>query len=235
MKRAAHHGNLWQTFWTTTIAATSMVLGTQAIVHAQATPAEIQSFPMPPTSGYAVNKTFTYVGDYGYYLQPSTAVPGMTANATDYRYVRYTGVKGKNLWVYGTWGTTPVPPATATTDACGHMHASYGVWVKYRYNLPLLNYTVWSFAGGGGMSGVRNSSGQCQPKVDNPLKNIDPRFGWGQEAINLNFKNLPAYIEPQEVVVGALANTHGWGSCTVPSGTFKACKEPAWIIGYTLP
>jgi hypothetical protein len=228
---------LWQTVWTTTIAAAGMILATQAIVRAQARETEMRSFPMPPPSGYAVTKNFNYVGDYGYFLKPSTAVYGMEAKAPDYRYVRYTGVKGKNVWVYGAWGTTAIGNVSPSGgDNCGHAHASYGVWVKFRYKAPLPVSTYWAFAGGGGMSGVRaNASSPCVLKVDNPLKNISSSFGWGKEAINLNFKNLPAYIEPEEVVVGALANTHGWGSCSVPSGKFPACHEPAWIIGYTLP
>jgi hypothetical protein len=230
MHPSSRHLNLGKILWTTTIAAASLILATPAIVKAQANEAEMKAFPMPPTKGYAVNKAFSYVGDYGYFLQPSSSIAGSSAKSTDYHYVRYTNVNKKNLWVYGTWGTTPIPPATAQGDACGHLHASYGVWAKIRYKAPLPVSTYWAFVGGGGMSGVRNGSGKCTPKVDNPLKPIDSRFGWGKEAINLNFKNLPSYIEVDEVVVGALANTHGWGSC----GAF-ACFEPAWIIGYTLP
>jgi hypothetical protein len=106
----------------------------------------------------------------------------------------------KTLWVYGAWGRTAIGNATPTGDNCGHAHASYGVWVKYRYKLPLINHTFWSFAGGGGMSGMRNNAGKCVHKVDNPLKNIDSRFGWGQEALNLNFKGYPIWVEVQEVV-----------------------------------
>jgi hypothetical protein len=226
---------LWQPGLMAMVAVTGLILMTPATVRAQASETEMGSFPMPPPSGYAVTKNFNYVGDYGYFLQPSTATYSMDTKAKDYRYVRYTGVNGKNVWVYGAWGTTAIGNATPKGDNCGHAHVSYGVWVKYRYKLPLFNQTFWSFTGGGGMSGVRNDAGKCVHKVDNPLKSIDSRFGWGQEALNLNFKSLPSWVEAQEVVVGALANTHGWGSCPVPSGKFPACHEPAWIIGYTLP
>jgi hypothetical protein len=39
----------------------------------------------------------------------------------------------------------------------------------------------------------------------------------------------------KELVLGALSNTHGWGTCSVPSGSFPACYEPSYLIGYTLP
>jgi hypothetical protein len=234
MKRSSDQFNWQQRFWTTAIAAAGLVLATQGSAQAQASETEMRSFPMPPPTGYAVTKNFASAIDYGYFLQPSTATYGMGSEAKDYRYVRYTGATAKNLWVYGAWGTTAIPNATPTSDACGHAHASYGVWVKYRYKYPLIDYTFWSFAGGGGMSGVRNNLGKCVHKVDNPLKTIDSRFGWGQEAINLNFKTYPSFIEVQEVVVGTLANTHGWGSCPVPIGQFPACHEPAWTIAYTV-
>jgi hypothetical protein len=177
----------WQRGLMGTIALAGLILATPTMVRAQASETEMRSFPMPPPSGYAVTKNFSYVGDYGYFLQPSTAAYGMDAKANDYRYVRYTGVNRKNVWVYGAWGTTAIGNATPTGDNCGHAHSSYGVWVKYRYKLTFFDYTYWSFAGGGGMSGTRNSAGKCVQKVDNPLKTIDSRFGWGQDGERSDF------------------------------------------------
>jgi hypothetical protein len=67
--------------------------------------------------------------------------------------------------------------------------------------------------------------------TDNDLKSIDARYGWGQDVLSLDFTGGTFFTE---LVVAAQSNTHGWGSCTVAPGTFKACREPSYIIGYTL-
>jgi hypothetical protein len=81
-----------------------------------------------------------------------------------------------------------------------------------------------------GMSGVRNPDGKCVFATENDLTDIDSRFGWGTTFKSYNFASFVT-----DIVVGALSNTHGWGFCTVPSGSFVACHEPSYIIGYTLP
>jgi hypothetical protein len=203
--------------------------------HAQASKAEMQAFPMPPAS-LVTTKTFAYDGDYGYYTSPASAVFNMSSSkAADYRYVRYKGVSGKDVWVYGAWGTTAIGQPSNGGDNCGHAHASYGVWSKYAIYVPGYGtLTGWVLSGGGGMSGTRATpSASCVLKVDNDLVSIDSRFGWGHSAEHLDYRNTTIYTD---VVVGAEANTHGWGTCTPPAGqTFKACHEPAYIIGYTLP
>jgi hypothetical protein len=68
-------------------------------------------------------------------------------------------------------------------------------------------------------------------RVDNPLKSIDSRFGWGKDFLNFDFTGNKSIYK--EIVIGTLSNTHGWGSCNTPG--FKACHEPSWTIGYTLP
>ncbi len=68
--------------------------------------------------------------------------------------------------------------------------------------------------------------------MENPLSEIDSRYGWGREYVRLD---LPSNTVFTELVLGVLSNTHGWGSCTVPPGSFRACHEPSWSIGYTLP
>ncbi len=93
----------------------------------------MRTFPMPPPQGYAQTKTFGYAGDYGYYLVPSSSSYGQGADASDYYYVKYDGVAGKNVWIYGAWGVTPIPAATPDGDVCGHAHTSYGVWARYQY------------------------------------------------------------------------------------------------------
>lgn len=217
------------------------VLGCMAIIgvslsfispaYGQASEAEMKSFPIPPASGYAQVKNFDYVGDYGYYLLPSSSSPGTEAKAKDYKYVRYTGVSGKKVYLYGTWGNTSIPAPSGGADACGHAHSSYGVWGKYDFSVGFVHLKGWQFLGGGGMSGVRNPQGNCVMRVDNPLKSIDSRFGWGKDFLNFDFTGNKSIYK--EIVIGTLSNTHGWGSCNMAG--FKACHEPSWTIGYTLP
>src|SRR3954451_11483418 len=144
----------------------------------------MRTFPMPPPQGYAQTKAFAYGGDYGYYLLPPSSSWGTGSAAGDYNYVRYDGVAGKDVWIYGAWETTPVPPAAGSVDACGHAHASYGVWARYEF----LCLRGWVFVGGGGMSGVRNPAGQCVVSTTNPLSSIDPRFGWGSGVLHIDLQ-----------------------------------------------
>lgn len=200
-------------------------------VAGQASSSEMAGFPMPPPGGYVATKTFGYVGDYGYYTAPTSSAPGMSANASDYRYVRYRGVSGKRVYVYGAWGPTSIPPASGGGDSCFHAHASYGVWARWEFKIePFFTFSGWSFLSGGGMSGVRNPNGKCVFATENDLTDIDSRFGWGTTFKSYNFGSFVT-----DIVVGALSNTHGWGSCSVSSGSFVACHEPSYIIGYTLP
>jgi hypothetical protein len=186
---------------------------------------------MPPPQGYAETKTFDYAGDYSHFLVPSSSSYGKGDDApSDYSYVSYDGVAGKDVWIYGAWGGPPIPAPSGGTDACAHAHTSYGVWARYEYGgwFP----ERWRFVGGGGMSGVR-TAGQCVLTTMNPLSSIDSRFGWGKPALHLDLRWRP-YIK--QLVLGVLSNTHGWGSCTPPPGqTFLACHEPSWAIAYTVP
>ena len=59
-----------------------------------------------------------------------------------------------------------------------------------------------------------------------------PALRWGTTFKELDWRNTSFYTE---LVVGALSNTHGWGTCPVPGGQFPACHEPSYVIGYTLP
>ncbi len=199
------------------------------LVAGQMTQAEIQSFTMPPAV-IQTTKALSYVGDYGYYTYPATATYAGTGATTqsNYKFVRYTGVAGKKVYIYASFATA-VPAAANGADACGHAHTSWGVWGKMALNLPFVK--KWYFLGGAGMSGVR-VNGQCKVQVNNPLKQIDARFGWGQDQVVLDFRNSAFY---SEIIVGALSNTHGWGSCTVPANTFKACNEKTYFVVYTLP
>jgi hypothetical protein len=197
----------------------------------QASAGEMASFPIPPVGGYHATKTFGFTGDHGYYTAPVSSSAGGSSNASDYRYVRYRGIAGKRVFLYGAWGTSAVPPPSGGGDACGHTHASYGVWVRWTLVMPWVDlYRGWILAGGGGMSGVRDSKGQCDHRTDNPLGDIDSRFGWGDDFETFDLRSSTVI---DEIVIGVLSNTHGWGTCR--GGGFPACHEPSYIIGYTLP
>ncbi len=224
-----------------TVVTASLILST-TLSFGQASQSEMQGFPMPPPSGFVATKTFAYVGDYGYYTAPTASLPGQSANASDYKYVRYLSVDGKNVWVYGAWGPTPIPTPVEGGDACFHAHASYGVWGKFEITFPWFSGSIlwsgWSLLGGGGMSGTRNANDRCVFDTNNSLASIDPRYGWGQTFLRFDFRQSQSFFiifrkRYKELVVGALSNTHGWGSCSAPG--FKACFEPSYIIGYTLP
>jgi hypothetical protein len=178
----------------------------------------MRTFPMPPPQGYAETKTFGYAGDYGYYLVPSSSSYGQGADASDYYYVSYDGVAGKDVWIYGAWGVTPIPAASGGADACGHAHTSYGVWARFEYR-RWFGFPFWFVS--------------LDQQTMNPLSSFSPQFGWGNSALHLDLRGTP-YIT--QLVLGVLSYTHGWGSCTLPPGeTFPACHEPSWAIAYTLP
>jgi hypothetical protein len=212
-------------------AATTMAFG-------QASESEMRVFPMPPLEGYAHEKVFAYTGDYGYYSVPLSSSEGGGIGADDYRYVKYSNLSGKKVYIYGAWGTTRIsePKVDSTgniiADNCGHAHTSYGVWGRYEIKFFGTTFRGWKFLGGGSMSGVREGSpgrwGRCVHKVDNPLKSLpDKRFAWGQDFLSFDFTGGSFY---KELVLAVQSNTHGWGSC----GKF-ACREPSWAIAYTLP
>ena len=195
----------------------------------QASESEMRAFPMPPVEGVRAQKTFAFTGDYGYYTFPRQSESSTGIGPEDYVYVRYTGISGKKVYLYGAWGTTPIPPPGRNsrgeiTDACGHAHNSYGVWAKYDLDFGFFHFKGWRFLGGGGRSGTRDASGRCVFSTNKPLKSIDARFGWGQEFLSFDFTGGTIFTE---LVVGVLSNTHGWGSC----GAF-ACQEPSYIIQY---
>jgi hypothetical protein len=207
----------------------------------QATESEMRAFPMPPVNGYAHEKAFAYVGDYGYYSVPSSSSLGGGVRPSDYQYVKYSNLSGKQVYIRGRWGTTPIPKPTFDpvrrewADACGHAHTSYGVWGRYEIKFLGATFRGWSFLGGGSMSGVRKGIpgnwGPCVHKVDNPLKEIDMgRFGWGQEFLTFDFTGGTIFTE---LVLAVQSNTHGWGSCRTPTGVFQACLEPSWAIATT--
>lgn len=244
MTRAGRRFGVGALARTMLLAGAVSALAAAPAARGQASQAEMSHFPMPPARGYEATKTFAYVGDFGYFTAPLISVHNLSAiDAGDYRYVRYRGVAGKKVYLYGAWGPNTPPPPSGEADACGHTHASYGVWAHWRLTLPWFgpfdtgagrSRTIegWSLFGGGGMSGVRNSAGACVHPTDNPLSGIDERFGWGDDYEFFDLRSI-TYID--ELVVGALSNTHGWGTCLVPAGRFPACQEPSYIIGYTLP
>jgi hypothetical protein len=196
----------------------------------QASESEMRTFPMPPVKAYVAEHNFDDA-NYAYRVYPPSANPGTGSSAGDYDYFRYTGLSGREVYLYGTWGYTPIPDPQGQADACAHAHSSYGVWGRYEIQI-FRGYQIsgWAFLGGGGKSGVRNAQGRCVFSVNNPLSSIDPRYGWGQDLLSFDFRGSMSIYK--ELVLAVQSNTHGWGSCSVPPQTFKACIEPSWAIAY---
>lgn len=216
---------------TLVLLAIAAALLSARVASGQASQAEMKNFPMPPIRGYHATKTFTFTGDSGYYTSPVFACTGGGASSFDYRYVRYRGVSNRRVILYGAWGTTAIPPASNSGDACFHSHVSYGVWAHVELAIPWVGEsTTWFLAGGGGMSGVRDKDGRCVMRTENLHVSVDERFGWGDEFEELD---LRPFSFVKELVLGVQANTHGWGTCNADG--FVACREPAYLIGYTLP
>lgn len=166
--------------------------------------------------------------NYLYAIIPENPVP--TPNNVDpvknFKFIRLDNVQGKKIYISPTWPdkTAGAIPQSATGDGCAHTHLSFGVW----YRVPNIS-SKWYYYGGGAMSGVRQSdTGRCIFLVDNPLKSIDARYGWGKEVVEANFTNVPQRID---LAVGGYANTHGWGNC-VTAG-FKACNERLYMLTYS--
>jgi hypothetical protein len=202
---------------------------------AQATPAEMALFPIPPAKGYKLTKDFQFVGDSVGHLATNYAVfPTDTGPAT-YAYYRMTDLAGKNISIWPRV-ETPIPPPKVLpdgriADACSHTHLSYGIWVRYDLVFAGSRLTGVPFVGGGGMSGVRHPQGQCELKVQNDLVQISPAFGWGNDFATFNV--LPHQTFMKELIVAASVPTHGWGTCP-PSSGFTACFEPVRMNVWTL-
>jgi hypothetical protein len=95
-----------------------------------------------------------------------------------------------------------------------------------RRRRPLMRSTTLLPPGSPGLIGQRDSANRCVFKVDNGLARVDPRFGWGQEYAILDLRGRS---DVTDVVVGVLANTHGWGTCELPTPTsFLGCRQAAW-------
>lgn len=230
----------------TYISAVVIVIGfllTPSMALGQASPKEMQHFPLPPSAAIETEKSFDYVGDYLYTTASNYASPGDDSYTNDYAYFKFTDIAYKKIVVHPRfYNSHLIPPAKDGTDACPHTHLSYGMWIKYKFNPYIYgpNHTVphvyHQFVGGGGMSGIRASDGSCQHRVDTPLASIGARFGWGLEFSTL----VPTYLtyyngqggvfyEPVELIVGVSAPTHGWGTCKG-----FGCYEPVGLSVYTL-
>jgi hypothetical protein len=205
---------------------------------AQATPSELKAFVMPPPQGFAQQKTFNAIGDSGYFQVPYSASPGGGIEQKDYQFVRYNNVKvGKKLTIWADWFSAidaPVydPASGEFLDGCQHTHLSYGVWGRWEVKTMFGLSEGWVYLGGGSMSGMRDAANNCVHVVNNPLRRLDPRFGWGNE--RLEFDVNVTYSFYKDFAIGVQANTHGSGTCTVPAGQFKACLEPAWAEAFIL-
>jgi hypothetical protein len=141
--------------------------------------------------------------------------PRARCGIPDYSYVIFWGqgiVNGRTSVFWGDWGPTYIPPPQGEADSCFHTHVSYGVWGYANvWNLFGANYKQWQFLGGGGMSGMRDANGKCVHHADNPLKNTDARFGWGNDVTTINLRPPCVFIfctlYYDYIVLGVLNNT----------------------------
>jgi hypothetical protein len=116
-------------------------------------------------------------------------------------------------------GGNGIPAATPTSDACGHSHHVYGIWLK----MKILFATTWVRMGTGGKIGRRLSSGACavnEQTTGNPF--IDP-FVWGTSQVEFDTTSFA-----KEIIVAAQSPTHGWGTRWGACGEF-ACYDHAMV------
>jgi hypothetical protein len=204
----------------------------------------------PPVTDFLEVKSFQYVGDYGYYLASDYATrpeghedhEGHEHGTSDLAWYRYTGTAGKRTYIYAAWGTTPIPPPGVRTDGvrydnCGHAHVSYGVWARetVKKTIPFgTQSSRWVFFGGGSQVGERLQNGTCRVSIKNPYTAI-PGLTWGEDFLSVDGgvrRSFGTTRQYTELVIGAQANTHGWGTCENPTA---GCFEPVYVIAYTLP
>jgi hypothetical protein len=216
-----------------------MAAGTAA---AQYSEAEMRAMIVPPAAWDAGKNMSGNTGNwYGYFFRPSVGHP---TGPQDMSWAVYNGdgiTQGGTGVFWGDWGNPVAPPVNPndpnSPDSCSHTHVSYGVWGLQRVRIRILwidlTTVSWAYLGGGTKSGVR-VNGRCEHKADNPLKNIDPRYGWGVDAVVFNLHpfcvgvSCTAY---DAVALGVVNMSHGSGDCP---GVF-ACTSPGWLLGYTVP
>lgn len=213
------------------------ILALSLSAHAQVNQTELQAMKMWPSQPvtWLASKIFNYTGDYGYYYDnsPMASDWGAPNDWWKWRFVYYTGLTGKRVIAYGTWGYPTIPPPVVRPDGrigdnCGHAHVSYGVWLQYGYYSGGQYYTGFAGPWGGSKSGIRVNANYCRHSVDNPLKNIDPRYGWGQDQVDFQIpKTGNIWVG---MVVGASAVSHGGFGCPT-----HGCVNQPYIVSYTLP
>jgi hypothetical protein len=204
---------------------------------AQLPPSEIRMFPIPPARGFLKTKNFQFPGDYLYDLASNYATFPSSVGPDSFVYYQYTGLTGKNISIWPRV-VTPVPPPTRSpngtiiSDACAHLHLSYGVWARFDVNVAGTRVTGQTLVGGGGMSGVRNPQDICELRTQNSLVTLSPAYGWGSDFTSFNVSPSQTFVK--ELIVGVSAPTHGWGTCA-PFLGFRACFEPVMVNVWTLP
>ncbi|MEO6095692.1 MAG: hypothetical protein ABIW76_08430 [Fibrobacteria bacterium] len=217
------------------IKITGVILALGLSAHAQVTQAELQTIKMWPSGGkWLASKVFNYPGDYGYYLDnnPMVENTGPFVDLADWRWVYYSGLTGKRVIAYGTWGQPAVGPPTRnasgqiTADNCGHVVSSYGVWLQYGYYSGGQYYTGWVGPWGGSKSGTRVNDNYCK-MTTTPTFHPEERYGWGQEQFDFQVpKTGNIWIG---MIVGATAVSHARLGCS----SFACVNQPS-IVAYTL-
>jgi hypothetical protein len=213
-----------------------LLLALSQVLHAQVNQAELATITMLPISGrWLATKMFQYAGDYGYYQDntPMAADGGQFLDLTNWRWAYYTGLTGKRVIAYGTWGLPKIGPPVLRSDGkmgdnCGHAHTSYGVWLAYGLYSGGKYYSGWTSGGGGSKSGTRVNNNYCKFSTTSDLEHIDKRYGWGAEQFDYKFPAVGNIF--YAMVVGVTAVSHGGFGCT----SFGCVNQP-YIVSYSLP
>lgn len=154
---------------------------------------------------------------------------GESNSPTDYKYTRYTNIANRRLSInVNAGGNFPIPMIPGTDRLrCSDNHFSYGVWVKYRRNTPTPEPPLWIFYDGGGLTlsdYFHNGKPGCRTNFSPSITN---RYYWGRSNMTLDFRGLPDYLTPEELVVGTLGRSNGFGSGRCEFQWYVAQSRPS--------
>lgn len=176
---------------------------------------------------------------YGYFLDNSPSIGYSDGNFTDWgkwRFAIYTGLTGKDVYYWGTWGTPTAPPPYTRPDGriakpCEHTHITWSSWFQFGYYSGGVYYTGWTRGAGGGLSGVQVNNYTCSMSTKNSHNNgglIENAFGWGNSSGQIR---IPKAGNPFILmIVGASALSHTLLGCSS-----QGCINQPWINAYAIP
>lgn len=212
-----------------------LALGASA-VSAQLLESDFNTLKWPtfsPGMKWVGTKIFQSAGDYGYFQDPNPSY-GVPINSgyiksSDWRLVYYSGLTGKTVYAWSTWGQPSVKrpyvnEKNVRVDGCMHTHVGWGVWMYYSFNSGGVNYSGWvGPLKGGNLSGIRVNDYTCRHTV------TGGHDTWGSDVFTFSFPKTGNFWHL--MAVGAIAYSHGAELC---GGSFQCINQP-WIGAYTIP